>query len=78
MVNLICDNQSTNEEASMNKFTILEFVRAIFDDEETAHPSTLPSVAGQAGVTTVYFVMSTWNPYAVMLMKTDLQLESAP
>jgi hypothetical protein len=24
--------------------------------------------------TTVYFVMSTWNPYAVMLMKTDLAL----
>jgi len=30
------------------------------------------------GVTTVYFVMSTWNPYAVMLMKTDLRLVPAP
>jgi hypothetical protein len=30
------------------------------------------------GVTTVYFVLSTWNPYSVMLMKTDLRLESAP
>ncbi len=39
------------------------------------HPST---GSGQAGVTTVYFVMSTWNPYAVMLMKTDLRLAPAP
>jgi len=30
------------------------------------------------GVTTVYFVLSTWNPYAVVLMKTDLSLVSAP
>jgi hypothetical protein len=36
LVDLICENQSTNHEASINKFTILEFVRAIFDDEETA------------------------------------------
>jgi hypothetical protein len=36
LVDLICDNQIPTKEASMNKFTILEFVRAIFDDEETA------------------------------------------
>ncbi len=41
----------------------------------TTHPST---GSGQAGVTTVYFMLSTWNPYAVMLMKTDLRLEPAP
>jgi len=29
-------------------------------------------------VTTVYFVMSTWNPYNVMLMKTKLRLGIAP
>jgi len=29
------------------------------------------------GVMTVNFVLSTWNPYAVMLMKTDLRLEAA-
>jgi hypothetical protein len=32
----------------------------------------IPSLARtQDGVTTVYFVLSTWNPYAVMLMKTN-------
>ncbi len=42
-------------------------------------PYIIPSLAkSHDGVTTVYFVMSTWNPYAVMLMKTDLRLESAP
>ncbi len=42
-------------------------------------PYIIPSLAQtHDGVTTVYFVMSTWNPYAVMLMKTDLRLESAP
>jgi len=30
------------------------------------------------GVTTVYFVLSTWNPYIVMLLKTDLRLEAVP
>ncbi len=39
----------------------------------------IPSLARtHDGVTTVYFVMSTWNPYAVMLMKTELRLESEP
>ncbi len=42
-------------------------------------PYIIPSLATtQDGVTTVYFVLSTWNPYAVMLMKTDLRLESDP
>jgi len=42
-------------------------------------PYIIPSlVRTQNGVATVYFVMSTWNPYAVMLMKTELRLESAP
>jgi len=30
------------------------------------------------GVTTVYFVMSTWNPYAVMLMKTGSEAGTRP
>jgi hypothetical protein len=30
------------------------------------------------GVTTIYFVLSTWNPSTVMLMKTGLRLEAAP
>jgi hypothetical protein len=42
-------------------------------------PYILPGLSrSQGGVTTVYFVMSTWNPYEVMLMKTDLKLEPAP
>jgi hypothetical protein len=42
-------------------------------------PYMIPSQAHtHDGVTTVYFVLSTWNPYAVMLMKTDLRLEPAP
>jgi hypothetical protein len=42
-------------------------------------PYIIPSlVRTQNGVATVYFVMSTWNPYAVMLMKTELMLEAAP
>jgi Domain of unknown function (DUF4185) len=39
-------------------------------------PYMIPSLSrSQEGVTTVYFVMSVWNPYAVMLMKTELTLE---
>ena len=42
-------------------------------------PYMIPSLARtHDGVTTVYFVMSTWNPYAVMLMKTDLRQAPAP
>ncbi len=51
------------------------------DDEWAGEygPYIIPSLERtQNGVTTVYFVMSTWNPYAVMLMKTELRLESAP
>ncbi len=49
------------------------------DDEWAGEygPYIIPSLAHtQGGVTRVYFVLSTWNPYAVMLMKTDLRLES--
>ena len=45
------------------------------DDEWAGEygPYLIPSLArSQGGVTTVYFVMSVWNPYAVMLMKTEL------
>ncbi len=42
-------------------------------------PYIIPSLAHmQDGVTTVYFVLSTWNPYAVMLMKVNLILTSVP
>ncbi len=39
-------------------------------------PYMIPSLASvHDGTTTVYFVLSTWNPYAVMLMKTDISIE---
>jgi len=42
-------------------------------------PYMIPSLARtHNGVTTVYFVLSTWNPYAMMLIKTDLRLAPAP
>jgi len=38
-------------------------------------PYMLPSMArGQDGTTTIYYMMSVWNPYEVMLMKTELIL----
>jgi hypothetical protein len=38
-------------------------------------PYMIPSLArSQGGVTTIYYLMSVWNPYEVMLMKTDLML----
>lgn len=45
------------------------------DDEWAGEygPYMIPSLArSRDGMTTVYFVMSVWNPYAVMLMKTEL------
>lgn len=33
---------------------------------------------GDAGKCRVYFTMSTWNPYQVVVMQTDLKLESKP
>jgi hypothetical protein len=47
------------------------------DDEWAGEygPYIIPGLAeANNDVTTIYFVMSTWNPYAVMLMKTDLVL----
>jgi len=39
-------------------------------------PYMLPALSrNQDGATTIYYVMSVWNPYAVMLMKTELVLE---
>jgi hypothetical protein len=38
-------------------------------------PYMIPSLAqNKAGTTTIYYVMSVWNPYEVMLMKTELIL----
>jgi hypothetical protein len=38
-------------------------------------PYMIPSlVQNQGGATTIYYVMSVWNPYEVMLMKTELIL----
>jgi hypothetical protein len=47
------------------------------DDEWAGEygPYMLPTLSrSQGGVTTIYYVMSVWNPYAVMLMKTELVL----
>jgi hypothetical protein len=33
---------------------------------------------GDAGKCRAYFTMSTWNPYQVVVMQTDLKLESKP
>jgi len=32
---------------------------------------------GDNGMSTIYFTLSTWNPYTVVLMKADLELRSA-
>ncbi len=38
-------------------------------------PYMLPTLAwDKDGITTIYYVMSVWNPYEVMLMKTELML----
>lgn len=42
-------------------------------------PYLIPSLTtGNDTRTTVYFVMSTWNPYNVMLMKATLEVDGAP
>lgn len=33
---------------------------------------------GGSGSTTIYFVMSTWNPYQAVLMKSTLRLQAPP
>ncbi len=39
-------------------------------------PYQIPSLAtGSPGQTTIYFTMSTWNPYTTVLMKADLKLQ---
>jgi hypothetical protein len=47
------------------------------DDEWAGEygPYMIPSLArSRGGITTIYYVMSVWNPYEVMLMKTELTL----
>jgi hypothetical protein len=70
----VCRNRGTNpSEESVRDITIREKTKRAFGGEYA--PFLLPSRYAKVGAdhATLYFAMSTWNPYQVMLMRSTLR-----